>query len=86
MIMNHITFILIFEQPVRCILRITSDIAVPYLLLLFEKKNFRKQYCDNVVAIGNIFTITIETLILFITKFNWSLILSPTFFYCIINL
>lgn len=54
--------------------------------IIIWKRNLSKQYCDYVVAIGNIFTITIETLILFITKFNWSLILSPIFFYCITNL
>lgn len=48
MIMNHITFILIFEQPVRCILRITSDIAVPYLLLLFEKETL----VNNIVTMS----------------------------------
>lgn len=64
-----------------------SLLTLQYLIFYYYlKRNFSKQYCDYVVAIGNIFTITIKTLILFITKFNWSLILFPIFFYFIINL
>jgi len=49
MFMNQNSFIWIYSnQYARCIWRITSDIVVPYLVLLFEKESL----VSNIVTVS----------------------------------